>query len=73
MKIIIEPTGCLGISAALFSDIDIRGKRVGIIISGGNVDLGELSKFFTKDVKINLKMKDKDLYRGNVKKEIERE
>ena len=51
MKILVEPTGCLGISAALFSDIDIRGKRVGIIISGGNVDLGEFSKLITNGKK----------------------
>jgi len=53
MKILVEPTGCLGISAALFSDIDIRGKRVGIIISGGNVDLGEFSKLITNGKSLN--------------------
>lgn len=39
MKILVEPTGCLG-AAALFSrQIDLRGKRVGVVISGGNLDL----------------------------------
>jgi threonine dehydratase len=39
MKIMVEPTGCLG-AAALFSrQIDLQGKKVGVVISGGNVDL----------------------------------
>jgi threonine dehydratase len=39
MKIMVEPTGCLG-AAALFSrKIDLQGKKVGVVISGGNVDL----------------------------------
>ncbi|MRD47995.1 threo-3-hydroxy-L-aspartate ammonia-lyase [Caenimonas koreensis] len=39
MKIFTEPTGCLGFAAARNGSVDIRGKRVGVIISGGNVDL----------------------------------
>ncbi len=39
MKTVIEPTGCLGIALAMQQSIDIKGKRVGIIISGGNVDI----------------------------------
>jgi threonine dehydratase len=39
MKMIVEPTGCLGAAGALEGKVDIRGKRVGVIISGGNVDL----------------------------------
>ena len=39
MKIMVEPTGCLG-AAALFSrQIDLQGKKVGVVISGGNLDL----------------------------------
>jgi threonine dehydratase len=40
MKIIVEPTGCLGAAAALNNVVDVRGKRAGVILSGGNVDLG---------------------------------
>ena len=40
MKIIVEPTGCLGYAALRKSGDALRGKRVGVIISGGNVDLG---------------------------------
>lgn len=39
MKIVVEPTGCLGAAAAFSGRIDLRGKRVGIILSGGNIDL----------------------------------
>lgn len=39
MKMIVEPTGCLGLAAALNLKDSLKGKRVGIIISGGNIDL----------------------------------
>jgi threo-3-hydroxy-L-aspartate ammonia-lyase len=39
MKIVVEPTGCLAAAALLESAIDLRGKRVGVIVSGGNVDM----------------------------------
>jgi threonine dehydratase len=39
MKLVVEPTGCLGAAALLEGAIDLRGARVGVIVSGGNVDL----------------------------------
>jgi len=39
MKLVVEPTGCLGAAAAMNGAIELRGKRVGVILSGGNVDL----------------------------------
>ena len=39
MKLIIEPTGCLGLEGMKHCGIDIKGKKVGVIISGGNVDM----------------------------------
>jgi threo-3-hydroxy-L-aspartate ammonia-lyase len=39
MKILVEPTGCLGAAVALGHQLEVRGKRVGIILSGGNIDL----------------------------------
>jgi threonine dehydratase len=39
MKIVVEPTGCLGLAAARAMKDQLQGKRVGIIISGGNVDI----------------------------------
>jgi len=39
MKMIVEPTGCLGFAAAGARRAELAGRRVGILISGGNVDL----------------------------------
>ena len=44
MKIVVEPTGCLGFAAALAQKQSLQGKRVGIIISGGNVDISRYSQ-----------------------------
>jgi len=45
MKMVVEPTGCLAAAAVLESVLDLRGQRVGIIISGGNVDLRAFASF----------------------------
>lgn len=42
MKIVVEPTGCLGAAAAFSGACQVEGKRVGIILSGGNVDIARL-------------------------------
>jgi threonine dehydratase len=39
MKLVIEPTGCLGFAAARQMKSQLQGKRVGVLISGGNVDI----------------------------------
>ncbi len=39
MKLVVEPTGCLGLAGALHGGLALGGRRVGVIISGGNVDL----------------------------------
>jgi threo-3-hydroxy-L-aspartate ammonia-lyase len=39
MKLIVEPTGCLGLAAARQMKDRLRGQRVGVIVSGGNVDM----------------------------------
>ncbi len=39
MKIMVEPTGCLAAAAVFGRKLDVSGKRVGIVLSGGNVDL----------------------------------
>jgi threonine dehydratase len=42
MKIVVEPTGCLAAAAVMNRVVDVRGKRVGVVISGGNVNLAQL-------------------------------
>jgi len=39
MKLVVEPTGCLGFAAARQMGRALQGKRVGVLLSGGNVDL----------------------------------
>lgn len=49
MKLVVEPTGCLGFVAARSLKNQLKGKRVGIIISGGNVDLNTYSRLIALD------------------------
>ncbi len=39
MKVVVEPTGALAMAAVMTGKIDVAGKRVGVLISGGNMDL----------------------------------
>ncbi len=39
MKLVIEPTGCLGLAAARQMKSKFEGKRIGVLVSGGNVDI----------------------------------
>ncbi len=54
MKMVIEPTGGLAAAAALLGDsegkLDVRGKRVGVIVSGGNVDPAYYAKLLRDGV-----------------------
>ena len=45
MKIVAEPTGCLAAAAVLSGVVPVEGKRVGVLVSGGNVDLARLAQF----------------------------
>jgi threo-3-hydroxy-L-aspartate ammonia-lyase len=45
VKLVVEPTGALGAAAALEGLADVRGKRVGAILSGGNVDLSLMARW----------------------------
>jgi threonine dehydratase len=42
MKIVVEPTGCLGLAAVRREASALRGQRIGVLLSGGNVDLARL-------------------------------
>lgn len=42
LKLVVEPTGALAAAAALEGIVPVAGKRVGIILSGGNVDLSHV-------------------------------
>ena len=44
MKLLVEPTGCLAAAAILHGLVDVTDKRVGVVISGGNVDLATFAR-----------------------------
>ena len=48
MKIVIEPSAAVPLASVLKNNDIFRGKRTGIILSGGNVDTGKLSEWFSK-------------------------
>jgi threonine dehydratase len=45
MKVLIEPSGAAGAAAVLHKKADFSGKRVGVILSGGNVDLANMKNY----------------------------
>jgi threonine dehydratase len=45
MKVLIEPSGAAGAAAVLHKKSDFAGKRVGVILSGGNVDLAMMKNY----------------------------
>ncbi|CAN7391577.1 threo-3-hydroxy-L-aspartate ammonia-lyase [Paraburkholderia hospita] len=44
MKIVVEPTGCLSFAAARQMKDKLKGKRIGVLISGGNVDVQKFAE-----------------------------
>lgn len=46
MKLVVEPSGAVPLAAILKEKANFKGKRIGIIISGGNVDLKMLAEIF---------------------------
>ena len=43
MKLVVEPTGCLGFAAARQMKAELKGRRIGVLISGGNVDMARFA------------------------------
>ncbi|MBO0723273.1 MAG: pyridoxal-phosphate dependent enzyme, partial [Blastocatellia bacterium] len=48
MKVLVEPSGAAAAAAVLHKKFDFTGKRVGVILSGGNVDLAKLAEYLTE-------------------------
>lgn len=48
MKILVEPSGAAGAAAAFHRKFDFAGKRVGVVLSGGNVDLTKLASYLSE-------------------------
>ena len=47
MKMIVEPTGCLSMAAAIQAGASLNGKKAGVVISGGNIDMARFSQLMT--------------------------
>jgi len=45
LKMVVEPTGALGAAALLEGSVEAAGLRVGVILSGGNVDLTQVARW----------------------------
>jgi threonine dehydratase len=43
LKLVVEPTGALGAAALFEGNVPVHGCRVGVILSGGNVDLSQVA------------------------------
>ncbi|NRF68017.1 threo-3-hydroxy-L-aspartate ammonia-lyase [Aquincola sp. S2] len=53
LKQIVEPTGCLAAAAVLEGVLgDLRGQRIGVILSGGNVDLAQYGRLLQNNPEI---------------------
>jgi threonine dehydratase len=47
-KLVVEPTGALGIAVALAGKVEVAGRRVGVILSGGNADIPALGTLLAR-------------------------
>lgn len=44
MKTVVEPSGAVGATAVLHNHLPVQGRKIGVILSGGNVDLSTLAQ-----------------------------
>jgi threonine dehydratase len=52
MKVLVEPSGVAGAAAVRHGKADLRGQRVGVILSGGNVDRERLSDYLKRSLSL---------------------
>jgi len=45
---VVEPTGSLAAAAALEGVLDVSNKKVGVILSGGNIDVDRYAELLTR-------------------------
>jgi threonine dehydratase len=43
MKLVVEPSGAVALAPVLHGKLDVKGRRVGVILSGGNADIGKVA------------------------------
>jgi threonine dehydratase len=49
LKLVVEPSGAATLAAVLAGRIDVRGRRAGLVVSGGNVDVARLQSLFAAE------------------------
>lgn len=48
MKLVIEPSGAVALAPLISGKINVSGKRIGIIVSGGNADMQQVASLFAQ-------------------------
>lgn len=48
LKVVVEPSGAAGVAALLAQRVDVAGQRVGVVLSGGNVDVRDFCSLVTR-------------------------
>jgi threonine dehydratase len=51
MKIVVEPSGAVSLAGVLSGQVNVQGKRAGVILSGGNIDLEDFFKLLQEKIK----------------------
>ena len=47
-KLVVEPSGAVGVAALMAGAVEAGGRRVGVILSGGNVSAGQFAKLVSE-------------------------
>ncbi len=50
MKLVVEPSGAVSLAGLIKMSKDFSGSKIGVIISGGNIDLSELFELYSKQI-----------------------
>lgn len=51
MKIVVEPSGAVSLAGVLNGEVNLKSKRVGVLVSGGNMDLTDFFEKIRKEIK----------------------
>jgi threonine dehydratase len=46
LKLVVEPSGATALAALMSRKLDLRGQRVGVTVSGGNIDTARFASLF---------------------------
>jgi threonine dehydratase len=53
LKLVIEPSSAVAVAPLLRQEPDFVGKKIGVIITGGNVDLSEFFKHMNELARVS--------------------